>query len=186
METSTSPWPGGWSWAGFRGALLGSWAVALARTRWGEGAEDWVRTGLGVALVLSGMATLVLLKARVPGGREPRRLRWAPLVGLAVGFLVGFASVGSGALMTPFLLFFFGLPAPTAVGTGLLQAVPVLVAGGVAHTVGGNVSWDLVAALLLGSLPGVWLGSRVSLTLPEPVVRGVLGVALVGVGVRMW
>ena len=75
------------------------------------------------------------------------------LVGFGVGTLIGVTGVGGGSLMTPLLIFVFGVPALTAVGTDLLFAAVTKAGGLLSHQRRGNIRWSVVLLLLSGSLP---------------------------------
>jgi uncharacterized membrane protein YfcA len=102
------------------------------------------------------------------------------LIGAFVGFLVGLTSVGSGTLIIVSLAFLFPrLTAKELVGTDIFQAFMLLAAGSIAYITGGTVNWSIAGLLLIGSLPGVLIGSRLSKYIPEPYMRPVLAVVLV-------
>ncbi len=102
------------------------------------------------------------------------------LIGAFVGFLVGLTSVGSGTLIIVSLAFLFPrLTAKELVGTDIFQAFMLLAAGAIAYIVAGTINWHIVGLLLIGSLPGVFVGSRLSKYIPEPYMRPVLAVVLV-------
>src|SRR5947209_12552719 len=102
------------------------------------------------------------------------------LVGAFVGFLVGLTSVGSGTLIIVSLAFLFPrLTAKELVGTDIFQAFMLLAAGAIAYIAGGTVNWPIVGLLLIGSLPGVLIGSRLSKFIPDPFMRPILAVVLV-------
>jgi len=114
----------------------------------------------------------------------PWEKRYRPLVtalvGAFVGFLVGLTSVGSGTLIIVSLAFLFPrLTAKELVGTDIFQAFMLLAAGAIAYIAGGTVNWPIVGLLLIGSLPGVVIGSRVSKYIPDPFMRPILAVVLV-------
>lgn len=118
---------------------------------------------------------------QVQGGKK-RYLRPAltVLLGAVVGFLVGLTSVGSGTLIIVSLAFLFPRLGPKElVGTDIFQAFLLLSAGLVGNLFAGTINWGMVLLLLLGSIPGVYLGSRVSKYLPEQIVRPLLAVVLV-------
>jgi uncharacterized membrane protein YfcA len=107
-------------------------------------------------------------------------------IGLAVGFLVSFTSVGAGALgVTALLLLYPKLPAATIVGSDIAHAVPLTLLAGTGHWFIGSLNGALLIPLLLGSLPGVVLGARLARLVPEHALRLALAVALCGVGVRL-
>ncbi len=107
------------------------------------------------------------------------------LAGLLVGFLVGLTGVGGGSLMTPLLMFVFGIPPLVAVGTDLLFAAITKLNGAVAHGLRGTVAWPVVGLLGLGSVPsalatsallGRWQASGAEL---DTLVTSALGAALI-------
>jgi len=102
------------------------------------------------------------------------------LIGAFVGFLVGLTSVGSGTLIIVSLAFLFPrLAAKELVGTDIFQAFMLLAAGAIAYITAGTINWRIVGLLLIGSLPGVFLGSKLSKFIPERYMRPVLAVVLV-------
>ncbi len=121
-----------------------------------------------------------------PGQHTPvRRLPTAAL-GAAVGLIVGMTSVGSGSLIVTSLLLFYPLLRPSVlVGTDLLQAVPMLAAGAMAHAFVGAVDWRVTVALLLGEVPGVLLGARLSSRYDGSALRGLLMVVLLATALRL-
>src|SRR6266496_1474040 len=101
------------------------------------------------------------------------------LVGAIVGFLVGLTSVGSGTLIIVSMAFLFPrLPSKELVGTDIFQAFMLLAAGAVAYLNAGTINWSIVGLLLLGSLPGVFLGSKFSKFIPDRYMRPVLATVL--------
>ncbi len=101
-------------------------------------------------------------------------------VGAIVGFLVGLTSVGSGTLIIVSLAFLFPrLTAKELVGTDIFQAFMLLASGMIAYLAGGTINWQIAGLLLIGSLPGVFIGSRASKFVPEKYMRPVLAVVLV-------
>lgn len=108
------------------------------------------------------------------------------LAGALIGFLVTLSSVGAGALGAAILFFLYPrLRAVTIVGTDLAHAVPITAIAGLGHAHLGTVDYPLLASLLVGSLPGIYLGSHAGANLPDNVVRPILAVMLFAVGVRM-
>lgn len=108
------------------------------------------------------------------------------LIGAFVGFLVGLTSVGSGTLIIVSMAFLFPrLTAKELVGTDIFQAFMLLAAGAIAYITAGTINWRIVGLLLIGSLPGVLVGSRLSKYIPEPYMRPVLAVVLVVSGWKL-
>lgn len=104
------------------------------------------------------------------------------LAGLLVGFTVGLTGMGGGALMTPLLVLVFGIPAPAAVSSDLVASLVMKPVGGLVHLRRGNVQWDLVKWLCVGSVPAAFAGvlviGAVGKEHIEPVLRNALGLAL--------
>jgi uncharacterized protein len=101
------------------------------------------------------------------------------LIGAIVGFLVGLTSVGSGTLIIVSLAFMFPKLGPKElVGTDIFQAFMLLASGVIGYLMAGTINWTLVVLLLIGSLPGVFIGSKVSKYLPDRLMRPVLATVL--------
>ena len=175
--------------------LIGS----LLRHRSGL-ADHFITHWLGVTLLLAAGLMLVqpLIRRRLwpqdpppvlhPRLKALRRIRPALLVvvGATVGFLVGLTSVGAGSLvMVALLLFFPRWPMSRRVGTDVLQGFMLSAAAGAAHWQLGTVSLPIVGQLLLGSIPGVLVGSRLSKVVPEAILRPVVAGALTLSAVRL-
>ena len=81
--------------------------------------------------------------------------------------MIGLTSAGSGTLIAVFLIAYYRLVPRNVVGTDVFHAAILLWAAAIAHIVAGNVDFGLVGAILIGSIPGVWIGSHLSVKLPE-------------------
>jgi uncharacterized protein len=175
-------------------SLLGVRVVAMV----GDDADRLVTHALGVMLAV--VAVVLMGRRRLEAALERRRSRTvtpdgSPRVrrpvtiialGAVVGFLVGMTSVGSGTLVVAALLILLpALPPSRVVGTDILQAAVLTSAAGIAHWSLGNVDFGLAGALLIGSIPGVIIGSRLSLRLPEQVLRPALATMLLIVAIRL-
>lgn len=172
------------------GSVPGSLAGVAMIHSLGDSADDFVAKGLGVALIL--VAAVQLLRSRWadrPPPPDPPRRRSpviAVILGAGVGVLVGLTSVGSGTLVVAGLLLLYpSLPIARIVGTDLVQAAFLTSAAGVAYLVLGRVELGLVGALLVGSMPGVVIGSRLSARAPERFLRPALAGVLVFAGLRL-
>jgi uncharacterized membrane protein YfcA len=107
------------------------------------------------------------------------RRRTTVVVGALAGFVVGLTSVGSGSLVVVALLTLYpALPTARLVGTDIVQAIPLVASAALAHVIFGDFQLDLAAALLLGSIPGVWVGAHLSARAPDRIVKAVLAVVL--------
>jgi uncharacterized protein len=147
---------------------------------------------LGIALLLTAVVVAFKKTWQAVGLKLERWLpesRKAPLTvasGVVLGVLVTLSSIGAGALgATLILLLYPRLAAHRLVGTDIAHAVPLTLVAGIGHATLGHVDWALLAALLVGSLPGIWLGAQLTRRMPERVVRGLLCVSLVTAGVKV-
>lgn len=151
-------------------------------------------TTLGVALILTAVALFfrnrLMKKSPVQRVTHTERFgRWqAPItvfVGVVLGVLVTLSSVGAGALGTVALLFLYPrLATVRVVGTDLAHAIPLTAVAGLGHLHMGNVDFQLLLSLLVGSLPGIYVGSHISGKIPESVLRPVLASLLVVIGLK--
>ncbi len=150
---------------------------------------------LSVALVLTALA--LLLKPYIqrlglrPDGAvyelHARHLKGATvLTGAVLGVLVTLSSVGAGALGVVALLFLYPrVPTARIVGTDIAHAVPLTLVAGLGHAALGTVNYGLLGSLLLGSLPGIFLGSHIGAKIPERVLRPLLATMLLLIGGRL-
>lgn len=146
---------------------------------------------LGAALLLTAAALLLrrrlLIWTRAEAANDGVRRAWATVAaGAALGVLVSISSVGAGALGVTALLFLYPqLTAVRVVGTDIAHAVPLTLVAGVGHWWLGSVDWALLASLLVGSLPGIWLGSRLAVRVPEALLRPLLATLLIAIGSKL-
>ena len=152
---------------------------------------------LGVALLLTAAATLykAIRGKSSPSNIEPEQLaratrarHWAlPIVfGAVIGALVTITSVGAGAIgVIVLMLLFPALPLPRIVAADIAHAVPLTLVAGMGHAWMGSVDWLLLAKLLAGSLPGIWLGTLLVKRTPDRVIRSLLSVLLAYAGVKL-
>ena len=166
--------------------------LAMRFGPWTLGSTQMLSFSLGVALLLTAVA--VLCKPAWQGLAVRLHQRLAPrhvpaltvLSGLALGVLVTLTSVGAGALgATLILLLYPNLPATRLVGTDIAHAVPLTLVAGIGHAWMGHVDVGLLAALLIGSLPGIWLGSQLTRHLPESLLRSLLAATLLSAGAKV-
>ena len=173
-------------------AIGGVYVLTLLEDWLGRDFEDAVIAILAGALLLTGAATLVraFLKSMHERERDTiemeRRHKIAAVVlGLCVGFVLGVTSAGSGALIAVGLILLFRLTPQRVVGTDVFHAAILLWAAGLAHVTAGNVDFALAGTILLGSIPGVWLGSHWSVRVEPAVLRTTLAVVLIGAGLAL-
>jgi uncharacterized protein len=164
-----------------------------------EAVTSAITYSLGVALIFTSLALFVrnrLIARRKQDETAGERLthrerfgRWqgllTTLVGLVLGILVTLSSVGAGALGTVALLFLYPrLATVRIVGTDLAHAIPLTAVAGLGHMHMGNVDLGLLGSLLMGSLPGIYLGSHLSAKVPERLLRPVLATLLMVIGIK--
>lgn len=144
---------------------------------------------LAVSLVLTSLTVLGQhwLQGFRTGLPEIRgRIGLTVFAGAVLGTLVTLSSVGSGAIGTALLLLLYPRwSTARVVGTDLAYAVPLTATAAFGHLWLGNVDPGYVSSLVLGAIPGMYIGTRMGLRLPETLVRTVLGVLLFGVGVSL-
>lgn len=105
------------------------------------------------------------------------------ILGLVLGFCVTMASVGAGAIGAAILFLLYPhWKAHVVVGTGIAHAVPLTLVAGLGYLAIGLVDIKLLVSLLLGSLPGIYLGTHVGSMFPDKVMRAILVIALMGLG----
>ncbi len=154
-------------------------------------------TTLGVALLLTAAATLyktLLGKALakhihaedIHAATQARHWALPVFFGVVIGALVTLTSVGAGAIgVTALMLLYPALPLPRIVAADIAHAVPLTLVAGLGHASIGSVDWPLLALLLVGSLPGIYLGSHLLLKTPDRVVRSFLSVLLAYAGAKL-
>jgi uncharacterized protein len=107
-------------------------------------------------------------------------------MGALIGFLVSLTSVGSGSLILAALLLLYPqVPVSRLVGADLCHAVLLSAVSGMGHIGIGSVNFPLAARLLIGSVPGIWLGTKLSVALPEVILRPILATVLLGLGYKL-
>jgi uncharacterized membrane protein YfcA len=152
-----------------------------------------VSVALGIALMLTAGALLFRERLHAWASRRAKAqkngestTRRTVIVGAILGVLVTISSVGAGALGVTALFFLYpGLAAARIVGIDIAHAVPLTLVAGLGHAAAGAVDWALLGALLVGSLPGIWLGSALSQRIPERLLRTALAGMLVLIGGKL-
>ena len=172
-------------------SLAGVYVVEVLERRYGEDVNDIASVMLGAALILGGLGFFVkTFVGRPKADDRPYRLRNRDrligfVVGLAGGFILGLTSVGSGTFFGLMLLLLFPLTAAKIVGTDIFHAAVLLWAAGLAHLSADNVDLGAMAWLLLGSIPGILVGSQLTVRLPERGIRIALASVLFLAGVKL-
>jgi uncharacterized membrane protein YfcA len=107
------------------------------------------------------------------------------LIGAVGGFLVGMTSIGGGTVIMALLLIFFSLPLNQMVGLDVMHGAVLAIFAAGTYAYAGKVEWDLVGLLLIGSIPGVWIGAKAVSKIDRRLVRGVLAGLIFGAGLHL-
>jgi uncharacterized protein len=170
-------------------AFLG---VLMLRLLGPGGLDSVLKRALGVALLAS--AASIVLRRQIDRRRAegwdpgPAVLKKGPTmaIGAAGGLIVGLTSVGSGSLIIVMLLFLYpGLRSRELVGTDLIQAIPLVASAALGHLLFGDVRLGLTTSLVVGAVPGVYAGARLSSRAPDKVVRPTLFAVLLASGLKL-
>jgi uncharacterized membrane protein YfcA len=159
----------------------------------GQTLQDLIKKMLGAALLVA--ATTIVLKSLLAGRRHDADLDASDItikpaltvmIGVLGGLVVGLTSVGSGSLMIVALLLVYpGLRASQLVGTDLVQAIPLVGSAALGHLLFGDFQLGLTTSLLIGALPGVYAGARLSAKAPDHVIRPALVVVLTASALKL-
>lgn len=156
-----------------------------------DAAVSAIKFWLGVALLITSLA--VLFRKQLTQFSKKEHLvnaKWTPyltlLLGLILGFLVTLTSVGAGALgVTALLIIYPKRSINTIIGSDIAHAVPLTLVAGLGHASIGTVDYSLLGTLLIGSIPGIWIGSHLSSKVAEHWVRIALALILIFVGLKL-
>ena len=172
-------------------SLVGVWTVGYLTDRYGAGVDSVQGKILACTLIVGGLAFLAKAIMHPAGpqkelGHLSNRDRTVAIsIGAVGGFVVGLTSVGSGTLFGLAMLIAFPLSAKIIVGTDIFHAAALLWVAGFGHLVAGNVDVPAIAWLLLGSIPGVLIGSQISVNVPDRLLRFALAAALILSGIKL-
>jgi uncharacterized protein len=173
-------------------SLLGVQLAEWLEARNGGGADSISAKVIGAALILGGLGFVA--KTFVRRGVQPddapfllgrREHLIAIALGASGGFIVGLTSVGSGTFFALVMLLVFPLTAAKIVGTDIFHAAGLLWVAGISHLLHGNVDLGAMAWLLVGSVPGVLLGSQLTVRLPDRALRVGLATVLLLSGIEL-
>jgi uncharacterized membrane protein YfcA len=187
------------------GSVPAAFAGVLVARALGDGqkVQDAIRMALGVALLIAALGLAIRAYTRLveragmrdgrlaalPQGRPEVAVRPVPtvIVGAVGGLVVGMTSVGSGSLIIIALMALYpGLLASELVGTDLVQAVPLVMSAALGHLLFGDFQLEVTTALLVGSIPGVWIGAQLSARAPGGLVRRVLAFVLLASALKLF
>jgi uncharacterized membrane protein YfcA len=155
-------------------------------------AETVLNYAIGIALILGGIGFLVksFVKRGIQSSEGPfimshRDKLIAIATGAVFGFVVGLTSVGSGTYFGLVMVFVFPLTMARIVGTDIYHAAALLWVAGIGHAIIGDVDWHAVLFLMIGSIPGILLSSRYTVSVPQNTIRlGLAGILIVS-GIRL-
>ena len=158
----------------------------------GEALQHHVKLSLGLALMVVAVGLIVrplLVRGRKAGeSLAPVVVKKLPtvLIGIAGGLVVGLTSVGSGSLMIILLLLLYPkLRLSELVGTDLVQAIPLVASAALGHAFFGDFRLALTASILIGSVPGVFIGAQLSSRAPDGLIRPALILVLLGSSLKL-
>jgi uncharacterized membrane protein YfcA len=146
-----------------------------------------ITSTLGIALILTSIALIYREKIKRLSPIAENRLQLATVAtGAILGILVTVSSVGAGALGTVALFYLYPrVSTIRVIGTDIAHAVPLTLIAGIGHASLGTVDFHLLGSLLIGSLPGIFFGSRIGSKIPEKMLRGILACMLMLVGGKL-
>lgn len=154
--------------------------------------EDIIKHALGYVLILVALTTLI--KTFMKDKFEWNRLQLKPLqekrtltifIGAVLGFIVGLTSIGSGSLFALAMLFLYRMSPSELVGTDIAHAFLLVTAAGLMHAGIGNVDYLLMVNLLVGSIPGVMVGSTLSAKIPAKPLRTLMALIILISGIKL-
>ena len=158
----------------------------------GTAAQDLVNAVLTLALVATAVTLVfrdwIAARSAARFGVLPPRQGAAltVIVGAVLGTIVSISSVGAGAIgVTCLVLLYPKLPTARIVGSDIAHAVPLTLAAGIGHWVLGSINLSVFACLIVGSVPGILLGSYVAIRIPEKALRFVLAATLIAVATKL-
>jgi len=155
--------------------------------------NHFISLSIGISVLLTAVSLLFRAKLLKWVQDNPKllptgsRLKLATImVGAAIGVLVTISSIGAGAIGATLILLLYPQLKPAQVaGTDIAYAVPLTALAGIGHWWLGNVHFDLLFGLLIGSVPAIWLGAKLSSVLSERVTRATLATTLFLVGIKL-
>ncbi len=151
--------------------------------------DEFLPSLLGWTLVM--VSIIIIARTfRFFGPKKESQVRfpspWA-LVGIGAlgGILVGMTSIGGGTVIMALLLLFFSIPLNYMVGLDVMHGALLAIISAFSYIFAGQTDWASVGLLLIGSLPGVWMGARTVHRINLLLVRGILGLLVLGAGIQL-
>jgi uncharacterized membrane protein YfcA len=187
-------------WEIVRLLCIGSLPAAVASIFFlkhiGSVSSEWqyyIQLSIGISVLLTAISLIFRSRMRAWISAHPQyelkgnELRIATIIsGIVIGVLVTISSIGAGAIGATLIVFLYPALKPSEVaGTDIAYAVPLTALAAFGHFWLGNVNFDLLFALLLGSVPAIWVGARLSKAFPEKITRSILAGVLTLVGLKL-
>ena len=190
VDSSLSTWM---AFGSVPSAIGGVYVLHAIQDAYGREFDDFMLTAVAIALLFTGFAVLgrsmflpkLIDKEKDRVEMTTRNKIAAMGLGVFVGFILGMTSAGSGSLIAVGLILLFRLAPKEVVATDVFHAAILLWAAAAAHLVSGNVDWSLMVNILIGSLPGVWIGSHLVTRVQVSTLRTALAIVLVGSGLGL-
>ena len=168
------------------GAIIGVLLLSVWSEQLGLSEDTVILRLLAAVLLVVGLSLIFFRRTRVsPSVVASNKRLLVPLLGGVVGFLVAVTSVGSGSLFLVLMVAIYALPLRRIVGTDIFHGFVVVAIAGLGHSIAGNVDYSVAVSLLIGSIPGVLLGSRLTMVISERKLGTAMGPVLLGVGIRL-
>jgi hypothetical protein len=174
-------------------AIGGVYVLHMLEDKYGKSFDNAMLVAVASAVMLTGVVVLAralfmrrLLEQERDSFVMTRRDKVsAALLGLFVGFVLGVTSAGSGTLIAVGMILVFRLTPQRVVGTDVIHAAVLLWAASIAHVIAGNVDYGLMGTILIGSLPGVWIGSHLAFRVNTGTLRLGLAIVMIGSGLGL-
>lgn len=188
-ESKISPKPVLWMAAGSVPASLLSSQFILRQQDNHYLIDEFLPKLLGWTLII--VSIIILARVfRFFGPKKEAQVRYPPpwaltVIGALGGLLVGMTSIGGGTVIMALLLLFFSMPLNYMVGLDVMHGALLAIISAGSYIVAGQVDFTAVGLLLLGSLPGVWLGAKVVHRINLLLVRALLGLLVLGAGLQL-
>ena len=178
------------------GSLTTAIASILILKQLGPISKDWshfITFSIGISVLLTALSLTVRARILEWVKKNPKKMPHGVglkittvFIGGAIGILVTISSIGAGAIgATLILMLYPHLKTAEVAGTDIAYAVPLTALAGIGHWWLGNIDFGLLFGLLIGSVPAIWLGARLSSTLPEKFTRTALAITLLLVGIKL-
>ncbi len=176
------------------GVLAGAFIIRYLGVRKPELMNVYLLRAIGVVLIVVSVIMIVrLLPLAVRPSAVDRRIHFSPLqrslllvlIGFGTGVSVTVTSIGSGVALIPAMILFYRHDSGTIVGTNVWIGTILSGLAGISHFGLGNVNWPAIAGLLCGSIPAVWLASRLHGRIPRQIPEAIIAAALMAMGVQI-